>query len=138
MDALQRERMRSRPSEQILAVGATLGFGARRLRIQTPHVKYHSKSIAASFKLSPFRTLGYTNSQTGTKHRAVYPYLSKGRVLCLLGVMLLGGHLAAVGLQTDHNVHGRASLLSFCLPVLRALRDYSVFPAFTIADRRVI
>jgi len=53
MDALQRERMRSRPKRINPHVGATLGFGARCLRIPMPHVKYRSKSIAASFELSP-------------------------------------------------------------------------------------
>ena len=42
------------PTNKSLTVGATLGSGARCLRIQMPHLEYRSKSIAASFWLSPF------------------------------------------------------------------------------------
>ena len=42
------------PTKQFRTVGATVGSGARSLRIQVPHLEYRSKSIAASFGLSPF------------------------------------------------------------------------------------
>ncbi len=54
MDALQREKMGHVPTNESSPLGPTLGSGTRCLRIQMPHVEYRSKSIAASFWLSPF------------------------------------------------------------------------------------